>query len=248
MALQDEVERLRTENELLNGESQSIKEILDSTLHEVRRFSAQLLKFAERLSRDTDRQKQLNTTVMSIFYTAGMISARLAYTDIELNPKALESQTPIRSVIYKKFDKAKRILAEEAKDRRIEVRLKGESRVEIDALPVFELLPFVLLDNGIKYSPPDQTVTVEFKEHLGRQIVTVISMGPTVSSEELPNLFDKGFRGTSTKSLPGQGLGLFLAKSVCGFHGITILAESKPEVAYKFNGINYSEFMVKIEI
>jgi len=97
MALQNEVERLRTENELLKSESQSIKEILDSTLHKVRRFSAQLLKFAERLSRDTDGQPQLNQTAQSLFYTAGMISSRLAYTDIELNPIALESQTPIRS-------------------------------------------------------------------------------------------------------------------------------------------------------
>lgn len=246
IALQKEVERLQTENELVKSESQSIKEILDSTLHEVRRFSAQLLKFAERLSRDTDGQPQLNQTALSLFYTAGMISSRLAYTDIELNPRALESQTPIRSGIYKKFDKAKRILAEEARDRSINVRLNGESRVEIDALPVFELLPFVLLDNVIKYSPPNQTVSVEFEKHLGRQLVTVSSMGPTISREELPKLFDKGFRGASAKSMPGQGLGLFLAKSVCDFHGITIRAESRQDVSYQLNGIDYAEFRVEL--
>ncbi len=245
-ALQEEVASLRKENERLSSGSQSITEILDSTLHEVRRFSAQLLKFAERLSRDTDGQQQLNQTALSIFYTAGMISSRLAYTDIELNPSALESQTPIRSGIYKKFDKAKRILAEEARDRRINIRLNGVSRVEIDALPVFELLPFVLLDNGIKYSPPDQTVTVEFEEHSGRQIVTVNSMGPTVSREELTKLFDKGFRGASVKPMPGQGLGLFLAKSVCNFHGISIRAESRPGVSYQLNGIDYAEFRIEL--
>jgi len=175
-----------------------------------------------------------------------MISSRLAYTDIELNPIALESQTPIRSGIYKKFDKAKRILAEEARDCNISLRLNGESRVEIDALPVFELLPFVLLDNGIKYSPPNQTVTVEFEVHSGRQTVTVISMGPAVSREELPKLFDKGFRGASTKSLPGQGLGLFLAKSVCDFHGITIRADCQSGVSYQLNGIDYAEFRVEL--
>lgn len=246
--LQEEVEHLRIENRRLHSETQSVNEILDSTLHEVRRFSAQLSKFAERLSRDTDGQQQLNQTALSLFYTAGMISSRLAYTDIELNPMALESQTAIRSGIYKKFDKAKRILAEEARDCHINIRLEGESRVEIDALPVFELLPFVLLDNSIKYSPPNQSVTVAFEVASGRQIVTVSSIGPIVSREELPKLFDKGFRAASTKSMPGQGLGLFLAKRVCDYHGITIRAECGPGVLYQLRGTDYAEFQIELRL
>lgn len=245
-ALQEEVALLRMENSRLHTQSQSVQEILDSTLHEVRRFSAQLSKFAERLSRDTDGQQQLNQTAMSVFYTAGMISSRLAYTDIELNPMALESQTAIRSGIYKKFDKAKRILAEEARDRRVTIRFEGESRIEIDALPVFELLPFVLIDNGIKYSPPDQSLIVEFEAASGRQVVTVRSIGPTVSQKELPRLFDKGFRGASTKTMPGQGLGLFLAKRVCEYHGVNIRADSGPGVRYQLNGIDYTEFRIEL--
>lgn len=245
--LEEEIERLLKENNRLSIESKSIQEILDSTLHEVRRFSAQISKFAERLSRDSEAQPPLHQTALSAFYTAGMISARLAYTDIELNPKALESQTAIRSGIYKKFDKAKRILAEESRDRRVNVRLEGESRVEIDALPVFELLPFVLLDNGIKYSPPEQSLTATFEAAASRrQIVTVSSIGPAVTPEELPKLFDKGFRGASTTAMPGQGLGLFLAKRVCDYHGIGIQAVSGPDVLYQLNGIDYAAFQVEL--
>ncbi len=221
-----------------------MKEILDSTLHEVRRFSAQLSKFSERLSRDTEGNQQLNQTAQSVFYTAGMISARLAYTDIELNPRALESQTAVRSGIYKKFDKARRILAEEARDRDVTIRLDGESRTEIDALPVFELLPFVLLENGIKYSPRNQAVTVTFEQTGGRQTVIVSSIGPAVAPDELPRLFEKGFRGEQTKTLPGQGLGLFLAKRVCDYHDVRIHAEAGQTNMYQFNGINCSEFRV----
>ncbi|MGE4340774.1 MAG: hypothetical protein AB7E55_33210, partial [Pigmentiphaga sp.] len=120
---QAEIMRLKERNELLALEAGHVKEVLNSTLHEVRRFSAQLSKFSERLSRQTEGQAQLNQTALSVFYTAGMISSRLAYTDIELNPRALESQTAVRSGIYKKFDKARRILAEEARDRRVSIRL-----------------------------------------------------------------------------------------------------------------------------
>lgn len=242
--LRSEISVLREQNARLINEGRDIKEILDSTLHEVRRFSAQLSKFSERLSRETEGNAQLNQTAQSVFFTAGMISSRLAYTDIELNPRALESQTVVRSGIYKKFDKARRILAEEARDRGASIQLIGESRKEIEALPVFELLPFVLLENGIKYSPPNQAITVDFESVGGRQVVTIESIGPNVTSAELPRLFEKGFRGVQTVSLPGQGLGLFLAKRVCDFHDVQIRAEVGQRNLYQIAGINYSEFRI----
>jgi signal transduction histidine kinase len=245
--LQEEVTLLQAENERLYSSSESMKEILNNTLHEVRRFSAQLSKFAERLSRETANQPQINQAALSVFYTAGLISSRLAYTDIELNPRALENQTPVRSGIYKKFDKAKRILAEEAKDRRVTVNLIGESRAEIDALPVFELLPFVLIENGIKYSPSNQRVDVCFDQNGIRQVVTVTSVGPSVTAEELPRLFEKGVRGASTLKMPGEGLGLFLAKRVCEYHDIQINAERGALSLYSLNGIDYSEFRVVLQ-
>lgn len=242
--LQAEVNCLLAENTRLNNETEAIKGILDNTLHEVRRFSAQLSKFAERLSRDTENEPKLNQAALSVFYTAGLIASRLAYTDIELNPRALESQTTVRSGIYKKFDKARRILAEEAKAREVTIRFEGESRIEIDALPVFELLPFVLLENAIKYSPRNQTVTVQFECVAGRQVVTVSSIGPSVAADELPRLFEKGFRGAQTRTLPGQGLGLFLANRVCEFHDVSISAETGRRDMYCFNGTSYSDFGV----
>lgn len=242
-----EIAELKEQNARLASEALHVKEILDSTLHEVRRFSAQLTKFAERLSRDTEGQTQLNQAALSIFYTAGMISSRLAYTDIELNPRALESQTVIRSGIYKKFDKARRILAEEARDRGVTFQLNGESRIEIDTLPVFELLPFVLLENAVKYSPRSQVVTVGFEPIGGRQTVTITSVGPAVADAELPYLFEKGYRGAQAAGLPGEGLGLFLAKQVCRLHDIQIRAEIGRRNLYQMGSISYSEFRIVLQ-
>lgn len=254
--LSTEVEDLKSKNLELQYKSESITETLNSTLHEVRRFSAQLLKFSERLNLQIESvlsEKQgndlssISQISQSVFYTAGMISSRLSYTDIELNPRAIENQTPVRSGIYKKFDKTRRILAEEARTNRVKIYLKGESRIELDTLPVFELLPFVLLDNGVKYSPPDQTITVSFETVGGRQVVTISNPGPDVSENEISNLFEKGFRGKNTFRMPGQGLGLFLAKRVCDFHDIRIRAEIGRRNYYQIAGINYSEFRVILE-
>jgi signal transduction histidine kinase len=245
--LHAEIAALKTDKERFAADARDVRDILDTTLHEVRRFTAELLKFAERLSRDTEEQPQVNRTALSLFYTAGMISSRLAYTDIELNPRALGSQTVIRSGIYKKFDKARRILADGARDREVMIELDGESRVEIDALPVFELLPFVLLENGVKYSPKGQSVTVRFETVAGRQVVVVSSIGPAVTDAELPRLFEKKFRGSATTRLPGEGLGLYLADQVCQFHSIRVRATLGRRDMFQIDGVSYGEFRIVLE-
>ena len=243
----EELDAQKKLNANLTRELYDTKEILNSTLHEVRRFSAQLSRFCEKISREANDHPTLNQAAQSAFYTAGMISSRLAYTDIELNPKAIENQNSIRSGIFKKFDKTRRILAEEARDRGVRVELVGESRVEIDTIPVFELLPFVLLENAIKYSPRNQVVEVIFERPLQNQLVTIKSDGPNVSEVELHDIFKKGFRGESAASMPGEGLGLFLAKRVCDFHGISISAAVKDRSKYELNRIKYCEFHITLE-
>jgi signal transduction histidine kinase len=246
-ALNEELQEQKNNNLRLNRELSETKEILNSTLHEIRRFSAQLSRFCEKINREAHDNHILSQAAQSAFYTAGMISSRLAYTDIELNPRAIENQNPIRSGIFKKFDKISRILAEEAKTRGVRVSFIGESRVELDALPVFELLPFVILETAIIYSPRDQLVELVFERPLKNQIVTIKSVGPDVSRHELTRIFEKGFRGASTVNMPGEGLGLFLAKRVCEFHSISISAEVKNRNKYELNGIKYSDFSIQLE-
>lgn len=244
--LKHKIEKLDEEIERLKNINDDLSDVMNATLHEVRRFSAQLLMFSERLCRETEGQA-INQTATSIFYTAGMISSRLAYTDIELNPRAIESQTVVRSGIFKKFDKARRILAEAARDQNVTIYLIGECYVDIEALPIFELLPFVLLENAVKYSPRGQSVYVNFDcVSLGKVTVTVSSIGPSLSEAEMLNLFNKGFRGKSVENMPGQGLGLFLAKQVCDFHDFRITAKSEKKSLYQINGIDYSRFIITL--
>lgn len=247
-ALEEQIEALKIENKKSAEYAAKIQSALDTTLHEVRRFSAQLSKFVEKVCRETDKYPAINQAALSAQYIAGMISSRLAYTDIELNPQALMSQTVIRSGIYKKFDKASRILQEEARGRRVTIELRGESRVEIDALPIFELLPFVILENAIKYSPQGQTIEVNFETLNKRQRVTVTSVGPHVFADEAPYIFEKGFRGVNAqKQQPGQGLGLYLAKRVCEYHDIEIGYLSGRINMYGSQGIDQSEFKLILD-
>ncbi|MFE7778918.1 ATP-binding protein [Streptomyces sp. NPDC057445] len=61
-----------------------------------------------------------------------------------------------------------------------------------------------VLDNAVKFSPPQGTVEVL----LDRGVLTVRDHGPGVPPDELPHVFERFWRSPSARALPGSGLGL----------------------------------------
>jgi two-component system sensor histidine kinase MprB len=81
-----------------------------------------------------------------------------------------------------------------------------------------------LLDNAVKWSPPDATVEVRVDD--GE--VTVRDHGPGIAQADLPHVFDRFYRAPSARGLPGSGLGLAIVKHVADGHRGTVHAEAAP--------------------
>ena len=60
----------------------------------------------------------------------------------------------------------------------------------------------------------------------GSLSVWVLDQGPGVSPQDLPRIFERGWRGPAKGS--GSGLGLAICRSIVEAHGGTIDAESAP--------------------
>lgn len=72
-----------------------------------------------------------------------------------------------------------------------------------------------LLDNAIKWSPPDAPVTVRVRH--GE--VTVRDHGPGFAPEDLPHVFNRFYRADGARNMPGSGLGLAIVRQVAEAHG-----------------------------
>ena len=80
-----------------------------------------------------------------------------------------------------------------------------------------------LLDNAVKWSPPDATVEVTVR---GGE-VTVRDHGPGIAEADLPHVFDRFYRAPAARGLPGSGLGLAIVKHVADAHGGSVVAERR---------------------
>ena len=83
-----------------------------------------------------------------------------------------------------------------------------------------------LLDNAIKYTPSGGTVTVSLSEKGGRVLVSVQDTGCGISPGDLPRIFERFYRSDQSRSKPGIGLGLSLARAIARAHGGDITATS----------------------
>lgn len=72
-----------------------------------------------------------------------------------------------------------------------------------------------LLDNAIKYSPPQGTIRVS----LERDRLRISDEGPGIAEEDLPHVFERFFRSEKARAMPGSGLGLSIVAQTVKAHG-----------------------------
>jgi two-component system, OmpR family, sensor histidine kinase KdpD len=114
-------------------------------------------------------------------------------------------------------------------DRFVDVRLQ-------DALPAadadFDFVQQVLrqlLDNALKYSPPQSPLTISARAGEGRVVVSVADRGSGIDEQEQLRIFDKFFRAREHRfRVPGTGMGLAIAKGIVEAHGGKIWVTSEP--------------------
>jgi len=105
---------------------------------------------------------------------------------------------------------------------RLDVHTGDLPLLTVDPFRIREVLSN-LLSNALRYSPDGGVVRIEAQEQASAIVVRIIDQGPGISSQDLPRVFDRFYKETTSK---GSGLGLAIAKSLVEAHGGTIAAES----------------------
>lgn len=104
------------------------------------------------------------------------------------------------------------------------VRLRApEVSFEVDLAPwmvigepqLLERAVTNLLDNAAKWSPPDGVIRVG----LSHGTLSVSDEGVGINPEDLPHIFDRFYRSSEARTLPGSGLGLSIVKRAADRHG-----------------------------
>ncbi|MCC7417894.1 MAG: HAMP domain-containing protein [Acidobacteria bacterium] len=100
--------------------------------------------------------------------------------------------------------------------------------------PRLEQVAANLLDNALKYTLPGGRVDVEVRGGAGEARFSVADTGPGIPAHDLPRIWDRLYRGDSSRAERGLGLGLSLVKAVIEAHGGRVDVESEPGRGARF--------------
>lgn len=181
-----------------------------------------------------DAARRLTRIVDDLFLLARADSGHLATRSEQLYLEDLvhDATRAVRSV---------------ASQRRVHVELRDvvEAPFHGDA-DLLGRLVLNLLDNAIKYSPPDASVDVSLSRLNGHYEIRVTDAGPGIPPEAHERVFERFFRVDSARSrsenssTSGAGLGLSIARRIVEMHGGSIaVAESRP---------GRTEFLVRLPV
>lgn len=101
--------------------------------------------------------------------------------------------------------------------------------VQVDAARIRQVLDN-LLDNALRHSPPNTTVTLTVAAAGDHAEVTVADQGPGLSPEHLDRVFDRFYRvdAARARDAGGLGLGLAISRALAESHGGALTASATP--------------------
>lgn len=131
-------------------------------------------------------------------------------------------------------------------ERKWEISITEECELKGDAL-LLQILVNNLLENAIKYSPPQSVIKCNLTENDSHIILCIADEGYGIPAAERKKVFEKFYRigNEDTRSAKGTGLGLYLCKKISDDHGASIKIEQNypqgTRLTVKFNNVKSSK-------
>jgi signal transduction histidine kinase len=206
------------------------KEMVANVAHELRTPLANLRGYLEAVR---DGVMTASPETVSLLHEEVMRLVRLVQALHELSlfdanlPQMRVSDVDLGALVRRVLDLRRAEFADRALGVHSDVATSGTIRADPDLLA--QAL-HNLVDNALKYTPRGGAVTVRAGGMPGRFVrVAVTNTGPAIPAADLPNIFERFYRGDKSRSRDsgGAGIGLAIVKEVARAHGGEVGASSE---------------------
>lgn len=225
------------------------KELLTFMMHELRLINSMIKDNARLLSVATKGnridEQSIRDHVSTIVEQSLALSSWLAIIDFYVDPDRFAKEPRIRVSLHEIFYKVRANFKRIAGNKHIRIDMLGDGKFYTKAHPIIDIIPYILINNALKYSPPNGIIEICFSEGIDAHKVKITSMGPYADENELKKICEIGYRGKYAQeaSQIGSGQGLGLLTAICTYHDAKVEVSSNTNKC-DYNGIPYSEFNV----
>jgi len=176
-------------------------------------------EFLAAIDREADRLTRLVTNLLDLSrIEAGVLRLDTDWNDLE-------------ELLRNAIDRTEQA----APDRAVEIELEAAlPLLRFDYVQIDRVISN-LLDNALKYSPPDSPIAVRVTAEEDQILVEVRDRGSGIPASERLHIFDPFYRSERIrKSAGGSGLGLAICRGIVEAHGGRIWADSEGGARMRF--------------
>ena len=173
----------------------------------------------------TDAGELLRRMRESLSHTTDMITNLLSLFNFECGHAEL---TMARLSVNDTFQRVRDRYDREAsrRDLILESRLAGDLPFIMADQLILERIMANLLVNALKFTPHGGRVTLSSEACGSYVVASVANTGPGIPADDIPRLFDRGWRRAADSDKEGNGLGLYIVKTLVEMLGGRVEVES----------------------
>jgi PAS domain S-box-containing protein len=231
LAMITDISDRKKAEELIRKNSEDLKDLIEIAAHELRHpatvfkgYAQILMENWEDLDRETIQEALSGideaTTRLMRLVTSLLEASCLERGNIDLSLSEIDPVGPVRSAIEE--------FGLRELDRELRLTCAGLDKEEMDADKVKQVLE-ILIDNAAKYSDTESPIDIGCVKVDGEIVYSVADLGPGIPDEDREGIFTRFYHAGDVlhHSVPGIGLGLYIAKVIVEVHGGWISEEPR---------------------
>lgn len=183
---------------------------IDNLLHEIRIINRDL-----KLSLDSMDFENMPDEILNIWAQSNLLSIRIRSYEFESNPNSIGNLSMFEIPIFKRIDKVSRCIRAARRDKKTHIYLSGESYHTFRTNDIIEIAFYIILENAVKYAEEGTDISINFTTQRNDLLVTFQNKGLIPDNSELKNLRTRGYRGSNSTNVTGNGIGLYTLQNIC---------------------------------
>ncbi|MEY8746003.1 HAMP domain-containing sensor histidine kinase [Paenibacillus tundrae] len=230
-------DRLRHSLDMLQQEKVFLRNLLSDISHQLKTPLASLIVFNENLLKDDTmkpemRVKFLERSQRQLERMEWLIISLLKLARVEAGAIVFRKENVrIREVIERVLQSLRSISEQRAQ----KIFIDDHVDLSVQADEAWLTEAFInIIKNALEHTPLEGCIYIEFEENTLFQTINIRDEGEGISSEDLPHIFERFYRGSGTSKSQSIGIGLSLSKSIIEEQGGFISVDSTPGQGTEF--------------